>query len=72
MLDYLISFSAGIVSVLSPCVLPLIPIVVGHSLLRKEPSYTISFVGGIFFVICHHNHLDSTFYYGYKSLPVLL
>ncbi len=48
MLGYLISFSAGIVSVLSPCVLPLIPIVVGHSLLRKEFSYTISFVGGFF------------------------
>jgi cytochrome c-type biogenesis protein len=47
-LDYLISFSAGVVSVLSPCVLPLIPVVVGHSLVKKETSSTISFVLGFF------------------------
>lgn len=47
-LDYLISFSAGMVSVLSPCVLPLIPVVVGHSILRKDKSDTISFVLGFF------------------------
>jgi cytochrome c-type biogenesis protein len=45
-LDYLISFFAGMVSVISPCVLPLIPVVVGHSLLRKETNETISFIGG--------------------------
>lgn len=48
MIDYLISFSAGIASVLSPCVLPLIPVVVGHSLLRKDNSNTIYFVLGFF------------------------
>lgn len=47
-LDYLISFSAGVVSVLSPCVLPLIPVVVGHSLLKKDNRSTISFVLGFF------------------------
>jgi len=47
-LDYLISFSAGIVSVLSPCVLPLIPVVVSHSILKKDIGSTISFVLGFF------------------------
>ena len=47
-LDYLISFSAGMVSVLSPCVLPLIPVVAGHSLLRKKNRNTISFVSGFY------------------------
>jgi cytochrome c-type biogenesis protein len=46
----LISFSAGIASVISPCVLPLIPVVVGHSLLRRTPYQTLSFVGGFFLV----------------------
>lgn len=48
--SFLISFSTGIVSVLSPCVLPLIPLVVGHSLLRKEISQTLSFIFGFFLI----------------------
>lgn len=48
MLGYLISFSAGIASVISPCVLPLIPIVAGHSLLRKDSRQVLSFSGGFF------------------------
>jgi len=48
--SFLVSFSAGVVSVISPCVLPLIPIVVGHSLLRKRFSQTISFILGFFLV----------------------
>lgn len=48
--NFLISFSAGVVSVISPCVLPLIPIVVGHSLLQKRLSGTISFILGFFLV----------------------
>jgi cytochrome c-type biogenesis protein len=50
MIDFLISFSAGVVSVLSPCVLPLIPIVVGYTLLKKEPSQVLSFILGFFLV----------------------
>lgn len=44
--DFLVSFLAGLASVLSPCVLPLIPVVVGHSLLKKNMAETISFIGG--------------------------
>lgn len=49
-LNYLISFLAGIASVISPCVLPLIPVVVGHSIMKRKTSETISFVGGFFLV----------------------
>lgn len=45
---FVVSFSAGVASVLSPCVLPLIPIVVGHSIVKKELSQTASFVAGFF------------------------
>lgn len=48
MIDYVVSFSAGIASVLSPCVLPLIPIVVGHSILKKGNANTMAFVLGFF------------------------
>ncbi len=47
---FLISFLAGVASVISPCVLPLIPIVVGHSLLRKKTSEILSFVSGFFLI----------------------
>lgn len=47
--SFLVSFSAGILSVLSPCVLPLIPIVVGYSL-KKELSEVTSFILGFFLV----------------------
>lgn len=46
----LISFFAGAASVLSPCVIPLIPIVVGYTLLEKKISQIISFVIGFFLV----------------------
>ncbi len=47
-IELLISFSAGVISVLSPCVLPLIPIVIGYSLLKKKTSEILSFVLGFF------------------------
>ncbi len=46
----IISFFAGVASVLSPCVLPLIPIVVGYSLMEKKTPQIISFVLGFFLV----------------------
>lgn len=49
-IGFLLSFSAGIASVLSPCVLPLIPLVVGYSLLEQKTSEVISFVSGFFMV----------------------
>lgn len=47
---FLFSFSAGLVSVISPCVLPLIPIVVGHSLLRGKIRDIAAFIIGFFLV----------------------
>ncbi len=47
---FLLSFSAGVASVISPCVLPLIPIVVGYSLLNRKTSETLSFLVGFFLV----------------------
>jgi cytochrome c-type biogenesis protein len=47
---FLFSFSMGLVSVISPCVLPLIPIVVGHSLLRGKISDITAFIIGFFLV----------------------
>lgn len=46
---FLVSFSAGAVSVLSPCVLPLIPLVMAYSL-KKELSEVTSFILGFFLV----------------------
>ena len=47
---FLFSFSVGLVSVISPCVLPLIPIVVGHSLLRGKIRDIAAFIIGFFLV----------------------
>jgi cytochrome c-type biogenesis protein len=49
-IGFLVSFSAGVASVLSPCVLPLIPIVVGYFLLNRKISQTIPFLAGFFLV----------------------
>lgn len=49
-LGFLFSFSAGLLSVISPCVLPLIPIVVGHSILRRKTRDVIAFITGFFLV----------------------
>lgn len=44
----IISFLAGLASVMSPCVLPIIPLVIGYSLMQRESSEIISFVIGLF------------------------
>jgi len=49
-IGYLISFTAGILSVISPCVVPLIPIVVGHSLLKRNNIEILAFITGFFLV----------------------
>ncbi|WP_414468242.1 cytochrome c biogenesis CcdA family protein [Methanobacterium sp. ACI-7] len=46
----LLSFFAGVASVSSPCVLPLIPLVIGYSILEKKLSQTILFTLGFFSV----------------------
>ncbi|MDZ4171671.1 MAG: cytochrome c biogenesis CcdA family protein [Methanobacteriaceae archaeon] len=45
---FIISFLAGIASVLSPCVLPVIPVVVGYNLVKRRKIEILSFVIGLF------------------------
>lgn len=45
---FLLSFLAGMASIISPCVLPLIPIVVGFSLLKRKNSEIVAFGLGFF------------------------
>lgn len=49
-LGYLASLTAGVLSVVSPCVIPLIPIVVGHSLLNRDYKEILFFTAGFFLV----------------------
>ncbi|MGC9517495.1 MAG: cytochrome c biogenesis CcdA family protein [Methanomicrobiales archaeon] len=49
-IGFLLSFLAGIASILSPCVLPIIPIVVGHSLINRKKWDIISFIIGFYLV----------------------
>lgn len=46
--SYVLSFLAGIASIISPCVLPLIPIIVGFSILKRTTLEIISFNLGFF------------------------
>jgi cytochrome c-type biogenesis protein len=46
----LFSFLAGIASVLSPCVLPVIPIVIGYTLLERRKTEILAFVVGLFLI----------------------
>lgn len=45
---FLLSFLAGVASIISPCVLPLIPIVVGFSLLKRKNTEIVAFSLGFF------------------------
>lgn len=45
---YLLSFLAGMASIISPCVLPLIPIIVGFSLVNRNNKEIVSFSLGFF------------------------
>lgn len=46
----LFSFLAGIVSVLSPCVLPVIPILIGYSLKNRNKTEILAFITGLFLI----------------------
>lgn len=46
----LISFLAGIASVLSPCVLPVIPLVIGYTLVKRRKTEILAFVAGLFLI----------------------
>ncbi|MDD1763417.1 MAG: cytochrome c biogenesis CcdA family protein, partial [Methanobacteriaceae archaeon] len=43
-------FLAGMASILSPCVLPLIPIVIGYSVLKRGLKEILAFTGGFFLI----------------------
>jgi cytochrome c-type biogenesis protein len=47
---FILSFLAGMASLLSPCVLPLIPLVIGYSLLNRSSKEVLAFAGGFFLV----------------------
>jgi cytochrome c-type biogenesis protein len=47
----LFSFSAGILSVFSPCVLPIIPIVVGHALISHKNGDILAFITGFYLIL---------------------
>ncbi|WP_458404813.1 cytochrome c biogenesis CcdA family protein [Methanobrevibacter sp.] len=43
----LISFTTGVISVLSPCILPILPIFIGVSLKSKSKLELVTFIGGL-------------------------
>jgi cytochrome c biogenesis protein CcdA len=47
---FILSFLAGMASILSPCVLPLIPIVIGYSVLKRGLKEILAFTGGFFLI----------------------
>lgn len=47
---FILSFLAGMASLLSPCVLPLIPIVVVYSILNRSLREIFAFTGGFFLI----------------------
>jgi cytochrome c-type biogenesis protein len=58
---YLLSFLAGIASILSPCVLPLIPVVVGFSLLKRKNTEIVAFSLGFFLLFAIITTLTAIF-----------
>jgi cytochrome c-type biogenesis protein len=47
---FILSFLAGIASLLSPCVLPLVPIVIGYFILNRNLREVLAFTGGFFLI----------------------
>jgi cytochrome c-type biogenesis protein len=47
---FLLSFLAGMASLISPCVLKILPVIVGHSLVRQKTKEIIGFSLGFFVV----------------------
>lgn len=64
----LISFFTGVISILSPCILPIIPIFVAFSLKAKSKSEILSFIlglGSIFLVVVILTGFFTSLVYGY-------
>ena len=71
----LISFFTGVISILSPCILPIIPIFVAFSLKAKSKSEILSFIlgiGSIFFVVVLLTGFFTTLVYSYMFYIRLL
>ena len=43
-----VSFITGVISILSPCILPVLPIFIGFNLKKRKSTEIISFVLGLF------------------------
>ena len=64
----LISFTTGVISILSPCILPILPIFVGVSLKSKSKTDLISFIAGlltIFIAVIFLTGFFTTVFYTY-------
>ena len=64
----LISFTTGVISILSPCILPILPIFVSVSLKSKSKRELFSFIGGlltIFIVIIFLTGFFTSILYAY-------
>ena len=70
----LISFTTGVISILSPCILPILPIFVGVSLKSKSKTDLVSFIAGlltIFIAVIFLTGFFTTVFYTYIA-PVRL
>lgn len=70
----LISFTTGVISVLSPCILPILPIFIGVSLKSKSKLELVTFIGGfltIFLIIIFLTGFFTSILYTYIG-PVRL
>ncbi|MDO5809616.1 MAG: cytochrome c biogenesis protein CcdA [Methanobrevibacter sp.] len=64
----LISFTTGVISILSPCILPILPVFVGVSLKSKTRGELVSFTGGlmtVFIIIIFLTGFFTTVVYTY-------
>lgn len=70
----LISFTTGVISILSPCILPILPVFVGVSLKSKTRMELASFIGGlmtVFIIIIFLTGFFTTIVYTYIA-PIRL
>lgn len=58
---FLLSFLAGMASIISPCVLPLIPVVVGFSILKRTNKEIVAFGLGFFLLFAIITTLTAIF-----------
>lgn len=59
--SFLLSFLAGMASIISPCVLPLIPVIVGFSILKRTNMEVVAFSLGFFLLLAVITSLTAIF-----------